>query len=98
MYLIVGNVSDNTLSATLSIHPQPAVARCRIDAAFQYVTPLAVRLFDAQGREVRTIASRGRSYQHSIDLDLRELPSGVYLLEAQTSRETIRRTILHHHH
>lgn len=72
----------------MTVAPNPtgstAEARFSITRA-GYVT---LRLVDGMGREVRTVVERGfmAEGRYAAWVDLRDLPNGLYLLEAQCDR------------
>lgn len=56
----------------------------RIRARFGATAPFSARVVDAAGRVAwRSALARAASASHSFDIDLRDLPRGLYFLEAQ---------------
>ena len=67
-------------SVTLSVSPNPAAASMSISYALPHAGSISLRLFDALGREVRSLENGFREAgNYSVRFDGSGLPDGVYL-------------------
>jgi hypothetical protein len=71
----------------LGTYPNPARER----ATVRYAIPdgnassdLRLRLYDALGRQVRTMQASAKAERHTIQMETERLPNGVYFLRLQT--------------
>lgn len=77
----------------------PAPNPVRATATVQFSTPeggpVALRLYDALGREVRTLVDAyAEAGAHTVRLDAAGLASGVYILRMQTPQQSLAREVL----
>ena len=68
-------------AAGLTIYPNPASDRLTIQWSSDYSGNLAIRLYDADGRMVRNIASRKDGQDYNGEVVVNGLAPGVYILE-----------------
>lgn len=84
------SVTDLTQRNGISIYPQPAVSTVNIRSTGS--TLREIRLYDFQGRMLQRqeLLSSSSAYQ----LDLTNVPSGIYLLDIQTENGTERQSLV----
>ena len=77
--------------ADWSVYPNPAAGSTRVSIS-PGLQPQQLRLFDARGRVLRTVTTRGMD----LDLDLSELAAGLYLLELrlENGRRDLRKLLV----
>ncbi|MEL6649900.1 MAG: PKD domain-containing protein, partial [Bacteroidota bacterium] len=78
----------------LKLYPNPAQDFVMIEANFAQVMPVELRLFDLQGREhfAQRLAPQSKSLRQKIEL--KEMPSGVYILQVQTPIGTVHHKLI----
>lgn len=84
---------------TLGVYPNPAMNNTRVDYTIQANTPLVVSIFDLSGKEVRSLVNtlNAEPGQYTHDLDVRDWPSGMYLvvLIADDEKRTFKFNVTH---
>ncbi|MEM1268897.1 MAG: CotH kinase family protein [Bacteroidota bacterium] len=71
---------------SLSVYPNPAAGSATIETTLTEATPVTLRLFDVLGREIRRLADDTLpAGPHRLRIDLAELPSGLYLIVAESA-------------
>ena len=88
--VVVGQV---TVSAT---RPNPATDDLSFEVTLPATLPLSVRVYDALGREVARLADgQSAAGTYPFALNVRSLPTGIYLIAVQAGDERItRRTVV----
>jgi hypothetical protein len=85
-YVVTALDPAPTNPTTFSVYPNPATDRVRIDWSGATATPMArLRLYSPAGHLLRDIARTGPV----TELSLTGLPTGVYLLSAQTDGQPV---------
>lgn len=89
---------SDDIPQTLSVsapYPNPAQTSIRLDIEGAHSGPLLLRLFDVTGREVRrkNLIARDQAFR-SVEISVAGLPSGAYILEAQTPGEARRLSVV----
>lgn len=79
--------------AFVSLFPNPATDRLRIEVDEAYQQIDEIRLLDIRGRAVRTLVSAGSSSME-MDVDLSPFKPGVYLLEVHTDEGILTRKLV----
>ncbi len=79
----------NPSRITLAAFPNPATNSLNIRFASPLRSPYSLRLYDVQGRLVRTIANRQSPAANSCVLRTSSLPAGVYCLRLTSGDETV---------
>ncbi|MEL6614642.1 MAG: PKD domain-containing protein, partial [Bacteroidota bacterium] len=80
--------------ALVGARPNPFADRLSVDIALVEATKARLALYDARGREVAVVAeARLDAGRHTLALDARGLPSGVYLLRLQTGEAVTSRRV-----
>jgi hypothetical protein len=76
-------------------HPNPFTGSTTIPFSLSTPAHIRIRIFDALGRQVRTIADEWRdSGQHCLVFDATGLPPGVYTCRMEAGRTTISRKMI----
>jgi photosystem II stability/assembly factor-like uncharacterized protein len=75
-----GHEAPRTLAAAISVRPNPCRNHATLDFSSPLVKPTQMKLVDAVGRVMQSIPVRAGA--RSLDLDLRQTPSGVYFVRA----------------
>lgn len=76
-------------------HPNPARGSTRIEFSLPAAGPASLRVFDVQGRLVRTLVEGVRpAGRHQVTLDGRDLAAGVYLVRLEAGATTTQRKLL----
>lgn len=72
----------------MTVAPNPAGSTAEARFSISHAGYVTLRLVDGMGREVRRVVERGYMDEgrYASWVDLRDLPNGVYLLEAQCDR------------
>ncbi|HXC04006.1 MAG TPA: choice-of-anchor V domain-containing protein [Bacteroidia bacterium] len=93
-------IQTQELSAlALALYPNPANDQLQVNYELKETSPLTIRLYDMQGREMPLLVNESHkpagTYTHTIDL--KSIPSGTYLLHftAGTVSETRRFMVQH---
>jgi hypothetical protein len=72
----------------LSTYPNPASRRATVRYALPEKQKASIRLYDALGRQVRTVLNEEQAGRHQQTLDVDGLPSGVYFLRLRADGQT----------
>lgn len=82
------SIANDASTRALSVHPNPAVDRARIELALDSPSDIDVRIVDAMGRTVAALSygSIGAGLQR-VDLDVSALHSGAYLVIVDTGSQ-----------
>jgi spore coat protein CotH len=87
-------VDETTLSGTVKCYPNPASNYFIIDYSLPSAMNVSVRLYNYLGSEVLTIAPTKQSTgQHLIEIDTKNLPSGIYILKFERGKDVISKKI-----
>jgi 1,4-alpha-glucan branching enzyme len=75
--------------------PNPVIGRGRIAFTLGRTQAIRLTLHDVRGRRLSVLLDGPRDPgRHVVDLDLRELPQGVYFVRLQTPTETLSRKLI----
>jgi hypothetical protein len=85
VYIEPTGLSENKSDPSLNIYPNPASDICTISLNAEY-SQVKIEIFNSLGSKIKEIEIRN---EKSIDIDLSDLPNGVYNLSASTDREII---------
>ena len=81
--LSINSISNR--SGTLQIYPNPFSRNTTISFFLDRSEKVTLKVFDLSGREVTTLLNDElTSGEHSITLDTKDLPEGIYMLKLQT--------------
>jgi hypothetical protein len=75
------------LEMDISTYPNPVSDRLTVEVRLQTAQPLQLRLVNATGGQSGSWTSGEETTQHRNTLDLSQLPTGIYLLEAQAGQQ-----------
>ena len=79
---------------SITVWPNPASSLTKIDIALPMSSELDVRLFDINGREVKSLfTGSSLSANHSIMADFSTIPSGTYIIAASIPGELVQKRI-----
>lgn len=76
-------VPEKSSRVNLSIYPNPAVDYIRVSVESEIATHLSFELYDVQGRLVGTKQAFMSGTSDKIEIETRDLPSGVFFLRTQ---------------
>lgn len=82
----VNSVKVNGTSDRISVYPNPAVSRINIEGNAQSLS--GMKIFDATGQNVTSRANKMQNSSTQIQMDVSQLPSGVYFIKAGTQTTT----------
>jgi len=77
----------NILAGAIRIWPNPSNGKFSIQFLTDVYKELNLKVFDAYGQLLRTFRFTGLLYGSIIPMDLRNLPSGMYTLQAYNDQE-----------
>jgi PKD repeat protein len=80
-------MGENAL-ATLSVFPNPTTGLVRVEFPMQSSGTAMIRVLSITGAQLTATNAQFAAGTASVDLDLRGLASGLYLLEVQTEEAT----------
>jgi uncharacterized delta-60 repeat protein len=78
----------------LQIAPNPAVSRASIQYAVPDPEHLSLKVYDAGGRMVRNLSAGSARRTGALDLDLKGLAAGIYVVKLDTPRERFTRKLI----
>lgn len=79
----------------LNAYPNPFNSTTRVEFTLPAAAPVELRLFDVQGREVRTLtAGVYAAGRHELRLEARDLASGLYFVRLVTPTQHLSRPVL----
>jgi hypothetical protein len=77
------------------VTPDPARSRTSVEFRIPVDSPVSLSIHDAYGRMVlRSAEAEFTAGTHRVDLDVSDLPSGVYLLELRTKNDRTSRKLV----
>jgi hypothetical protein len=82
---------DQQLDQTLKVFPNPATDRLNVAFGQAVEGPVALRLINLQGQMLTQQALN--SVSGTLELDISQLPGGIYFLNVQTQQGTVSRKI-----
>ncbi|MBK0401548.1 S8 family serine peptidase [Adhaeribacter sp. BT258] len=76
-------------NSLIKIYPNPTTKNQTIQLSLKEAEQVSIKLFDIQGREIRTIYKGIAGQNFKAEVDLNALPNGMYLYRVETGREVV---------
>lgn len=87
IYVVATGLNNNNLdAANLLLQPNPANDHLHLAYQFEGTTAVELRLYDAVGKIALQIPATTATQKYETDLDIADLPQGVYFVALQTDR------------
>lgn len=83
------SVDNKQLEKSISLYPNPATNYVKIDLNKLGTIPKSIKLYDSQGKILRSFDYKIRSSEMNYDFDVRDLQSGQYFIRLQFEKFTI---------
>jgi ribosomal protein L2 len=98
--VVIDNITDAIHEKTdivqFGVHPNPIVEEAFLDVSFTNPTKYQVTITDIHGKVVKTMIENNNAQEikKSINLDLKNLPSGTYFCNLTTDKGHVSKKIL----
>ena len=85
----LSSVNNKELEKSISLYPNPATNYVKIDLNMIGTIPNSIKLYDSQGKLLRSFDYKIKSSVMNYDFDIRELQAGQYFIRLQFEKFTI---------
>jgi hypothetical protein len=94
-YDVATTVDETDMEASVTIAPNPVNHKATISYAIPQAADVHIYLFDAMGVKVKVVhAGQQEAGKHKINLDMLEMPPGVYLVQLDANKQQLTQKIV----
>jgi hypothetical protein len=85
---VVLGITENKIEETLSVYPNPSNGNITVEFKFNHVEDVFIEIYNTSGKLVKHMKFvDGNSSKNSFDINLAELPKGLYFIHAASENQ-----------